>query len=149
MSARDMKEKIEKALKSAFLENRDRRISGESMKLKEAHISTLHSFCLHLIQMQYNVSGLSPDMRTLGDIEMKLRLENVISSVLEAYYMAPDEDFRVVSTMLSTDKSNDGLLGAIRDLYYTAVASPDPQGFLEGKRDQYIDVDQVEGILAD
>ena len=149
MSARDMKEKIEKALKSAFLEKRDPRIYGESLKLKEAHISTLHSFCLHLIQMHYNVIGLSPDMRTLGDIEMKLRLENVISSVLESYYMAPDEDFRLVSTMLSTDKSNDGLLGAIRDLYYTAVASPDPQGFLEGNRDQYIDVDRLEGILAD
>ena len=149
MSARDMKEKIEKALRTAFLEKRDPRIYEESLKLKEAHISTLHSFCLHLIQMHYNVIGLSPDMRTLGDIEMKLRLENVISSVLESYYMAPDEDFRFVSTMLSTDKSNDGLLGAIRDLYYTAVASPDPEGFLEGNRDQYIDVDRLEGILSD
>lgn len=149
MSARDMKEKIEKALMKAFLEKRDPRIYEESLKLKEAHISTLHSFCLHLIQMHYNAIGLSPDMRTLGDIEMKLRLENVISSVLESYYMAPDEDFRLVSTMLSTDKSNDGLLGTIRDLYYTAVASPDPEGFLEGNRDQYIDVDRLEGILSD
>lgn len=149
MSARDMKDKIEKALRKAFLEKRDPRIYEETLKLKEAHISTLHSFCLYLIQMHYNAIGLSPDMRTLGDIEMKIRLETVISNVLESYYKDPDDDFHAVSTMLSTDKSNDGLLGTVRDLYYTAVASPDPYEFLERNRDQYIDVDRLEGILAD
>lgn len=148
MSARDMKDKIEKALREAYLEKRDPRIYEETLKLKEAHISTLHSFCLHLIQMHYNVIGLSPDMRTLGDIETKIRLETVISNVLETYYKKSDDDFYALSTMLSTDKSNDGLLGTIRDLYYTAVASPDPYGFLEDNRDQYIDVDRLESILA-
>ncbi|WP_411843609.1 helicase-exonuclease AddAB subunit AddA [Salinicoccus sp. HZC-1] len=149
MSARDMKDKIEKALRKAFLEKRDPRIYEETLKLKEAHISTLHSFCLYLIQMHYNTIGLSPDMRTLGDIETKIRLETVISNVLESYYKKPDDDFHALSTMLSTDKSNDGLLNTIRDLYYTAVASPDPYEFLERNRDQYIDVDRLEGILSD
>ncbi len=149
MSARDMKDKIEKALTKAYMENRDPRIHEERLKLKEAHISTLHSFCLHLIQMHYNAAGLSPDMRTLGDIEMKLRLETVISNVLESYYKQPDDGFYAISTMLSTDKSNDGLLGTVRDLYYTAVASPDPYAFLEENRDQYIDVDRLEAILSE
>lgn len=147
MSARDMKDKIEKALRQAYGEKRDPAIYTEMLKLKEAHISTLHSFCLHLIQMHYNTIGLSPDMRTLGDVEMKIRLDQVISNVLESYYDEGGEDFNTLSMMLSTDKNNDGLLNTIRDLYYTAVASPDPEGYLEGNIDQYLDEAHLKDIL--
>ncbi len=147
MSARDMKDKIEKALRQAYGEKRDPAIYTEMLKLKEAHISTLHSFCLHLIQMHYNTIGLSPDMRTRGDVEMKTRLDQVISNVLESYYDEGGEDFNTLSMMLSTDKNNDGLLNTIRDLYYTAVASPDPEGYLEGNIDQYLDEAHLKDIL--
>ncbi|TVT28771.1 helicase-exonuclease AddAB subunit AddA [Salinicoccus cyprini] len=147
MSARDMKDKIEKALRGAYQEKRDPNIYNEMLKLKEAHISTLHSFCLHLIQMHYNTIGLSPDMRTLGDVEMKIRLDQVISNVLEAYYSKGEPDFNTLAMMLSTDKSNDGLLNTVRDLYYTAVASPDPRGYLERNIDQYHNTGHLQSIL--
>lgn len=149
MSARDMKDKVEKALRDTYLKEQDPRIYEESLKLKEAHISTLHSFCLHLIQMHYNVIGLSPDMRTLGEIETKVRLENVISNTLEKYYKAGEEDFNNLAMMLSSDKSNDGLHSTIRDLYYTAAASPEPFEFLETNRNQYINESRLESILTE
>ncbi|MHC0553007.1 UvrD-helicase domain-containing protein [Salinicoccus sp. CNSTN-B1] len=124
MSARDMKDKIEAALQAAYQDKRDPAIYAEILKLKEAHIKTLHSFCLHLIQMHYNAIGLPPDMRTLGDVEMKIRLEQAISNVLETYYKKANPDFNQLAMMLSSDKSNDGLQNTIRDLYHTAVASP-------------------------
>ncbi|WP_020007792.1 helicase-exonuclease AddAB subunit AddA [Salinicoccus albus] len=147
MSARDMKDKVEKALRTAYLKERDPKIYEESLKLKDAHISTLHSFCLHLIQMHYNVIGLSPDMRTLGDIETKIRLEHVISNTLEKYYKAGEPDFNNLAMMLSSDKSNDGLHNTLRDVYYTATASPSPFEYLEQHRDQYIDDNRLENIL--
>ncbi|MFB9860314.1 helicase-exonuclease AddAB subunit AddA [Salinicoccus siamensis] len=148
MSARDMKDKIEAALQAAYHDKRDPAIYAEILKLKEAHIKTLHSFCLHLIQMHYNAIGLPPDMRTLGDVEMKIRLEQAISNVLETYYKKADPDFNQLAMMLSSDKSNDGLQNTIRDLYHTAVASPDPRGYLEENLDRYQDEGYLGGILA-
>ena len=55
MSAKDMKEKIEKALRKKYVETGDPRLNEEILKLNEAHISTLHSFCLYLIKMHYKI----------------------------------------------------------------------------------------------
>ncbi|MFC4983766.1 hypothetical protein ACFPFV_00200 [Salinicoccus siamensis] len=98
--------------------------------------------------MHYNAIGLPPDMRTLGDVEMKIRLEQAISNVLETYYKKADPDFNQLAMMLSSDKSNDGLQNTIRDLYHTAVASPDPRGYLEENLDRYQDEGYLGGILA-
>lgn len=146
-SARDMKDKIERALREKFQETNEPRLYEEIIDLKEAHISTLHSFCLHLIKMHYNAIGISPDMRTLSDVEMKIRLDNAINRTLEQYYQSENPDFHDLSKMLASDKSNEGMVNEVRNLYYTAVASPDPEGFLLGSKDQYIDDEKLQAIL--
>lgn len=146
-SARDMKDKIERALRQKFDETKEPRLYEEIINLKEAHISTLHSFCLYLIKMHYNAIGVSPDMRTLSDVEMKIRLDYTINNTLESYYKSDDETFHQLSKMLSSDKSNDGMTAEIRNLYYTAVASPDPKQFLERNKDQYINDERLLEIL--
>lgn len=148
-SARDMKDKIERALREKFQETREPRLYDEMINLKEAHISTLHSFCLHLIRMHYNVIGISPDMRTLSDVEVKIRLDNTIGRVLETYYNDGDIYFDHLSKMLASDKSNDGMVNTVRELYYTAVASPKPEAFLLECKDQYVDDTALQHILDD
>ncbi len=137
MSARDMKEKIEKELRRKYMETNDPRLNEEILKLNEAHISTLHSFCLYLIRMHYNVIGIPPDMRTLSDIEGQIRLDGVIERVLEDYYREGSEIFTDLTFMTSSDKNNSGLVEIIRSMYFTAVASPDPLNYLESRLDQY------------
>lgn len=146
-SARDMKEKIERALRKKYEETGEPRLYEEMINLKEAHISTLHSFCLYLIRMHYNAVGISPDMRTLSDVEMKIRLDGTISRTLETYYQSDDDNFHDLSKMLSSDKSNDGMVNEIRNIYYTAVASPKPEQFLLDIKDQYINDDRLSEIL--
>ncbi|SOC45034.1 DNA helicase/exodeoxyribonuclease V subunit A [Salinicoccus kekensis] len=147
MSARDMKEKIEKELRKKHAETGDPRLNEEILKLNGAHISTLHSFCLYLIRMHYNVIGISPDMRTLSDIEGQIRLDGVIDRVLEDYYAEGTDVFTDLTFMTSSDKNNSGLVEIIKSLYFTAVASPDPLRFLESRIDQYEDVSHLEAIV--
>src|SRR5690625_2013612 len=147
MSARDMKEKIEKELRRKYAETGDPRLNEEILKLNEAHISTLHSFCLYLIRMHYNVIGIPPDMRTLSDIEGQIRLDSVIDRVLEDYYEEGTEVFTDLTFMTSSDKSNSGLIEIIKNLYFTAVASPDPLNYLESRLDQYEDASHLGKIV--
>ncbi|WP_245772771.1 helicase-exonuclease AddAB subunit AddA [Lacicoccus alkaliphilus] len=147
MSARDMKEKIEKELRKKYMETNDPRLSDEILKLNEAHISTLHSFCLYLIRMHYNVIGVSPDMRTLSDIEGQIRLDGVIDRVLEDYYKESTGAFTDLTFMTASDKSNSGLRDIIKSMYFTAVASPEPLDYLRRQLDQYENDAHLEGIL--
>ena len=149
MSAKDMKEKIEKALRKKYIETGDPRLNEEILKLNEAHISTLHSFCLYLIKMHYNVIGISPDMRTLSDIEGQIRLENAIDQVLENYYEESSEAFTELNLMTASDKNNSGLKDIIKSMYHTAVASPEPLAYLTSQFDQYENNSHMENILDD
>lgn len=149
MSAKDMKEKIEKELRKKYMETGDVRLNEEILKLNEAHISTLHSFCLYLIKMHYNVIGISPDMRTLADIEGQIRLERAIDQVLEHYYEESSEAFTELNLMTASDKNNSGLKDIIKSMYYTAVASPEPLVYLTSQSDQYKDDSHMQNILDD
>lgn len=149
MSAKDMKEKIEKELRKKYRETGDVRLNEEILKLNEAHISTLHSFCLYLIRMHYNVIGISPDMRTLSDIEGEIRLESAISQVLESYYENGTEAFTELNLMTASDKNDEGLKDIIKSIYFTAVASPEPLEYLTSQFDQYENDSRMQGILND
>lgn len=149
MSAKDMKEKIEKALRKKYTETGDPRLNEEILKLNEAHISTLHSFCLYLIRMHYNVIGISPDMRTLSDIEGQIGLENAVDQVLENYYKDSLEPFVELNLMTASDKSNSGMKDIIKSMYYTAVASPEPHAYLTSQFDQYENNSHMQNILDD
>lgn len=149
MSAKDMKEKIEKALRKKYIETGDARLNEEILKLNEAHISTLHSFCLYLIKMHYNVIGISPDMRTLSDIEGQIRLESAIDQVLENYYEDGSEAFVELNLMTASDKNNSGLKDIIKSMYFTAVASPRPQVYLTSQFNQYENNVHMQKILDD
>ena len=146
-SAKDMKDKIEQSLRETYLETKDSRLNEEIIKLNDAHISTLHSFCLHLIQTHYNVIGLPPDMRTLGQVEAELNLERTISHVLETFYLEKNQDFLALDQLVSSMKDNAGLHKLITELYYTAIATEDPLGFLAEIKDQYINEDKLQEIL--
>ena len=77
-SARDMKDKIERALRQRLLASTEQSeqeyINNQLLKMNTAHISTLHSFCLYLIQNHYKIVGLTPNVRTVDTIEGELLL---------------------------------------------------------------------------
>ena len=150
-SARDMKQKLENRLREIILtlepfsEERTH-LEEEVLKLNGAHISTLHSFCMFLIQNHYNVIGLSPDMRTLMEEEKVSRISDVLDSILEEWYRSGNEDFLKLERFIATDKVNDPLKREIKKLYETAIATSDPFQFLESLVNQYINEDKIEEL---
>lgn len=146
-SAKDMKDKIERALRQTYNETNEPRLNEEIIKLNDAHISTLHSFCLYLIQTHYNAVGLPPDMRTLGQVETEIRLERIISNVLEQFYVDKDEDFLMLDQFVTSNKDNSALHRLITQLYHVAIATKEPIIFLKDLVDQYINDEKLQNIL--
>ncbi|CAD2073263.1 helicase-exonuclease AddAB subunit AddA [Phocicoccus pinnipedialis] len=147
-SARDMKQKLENRLRDIILKlepysDERMHLEEEVLKLNGAHISTLHSFCMFLIQNHYNVVGLSPDMRTLMEEEKESRISDVLDDILEAWYRSGDEDFLKLERFIATDKVNDPLKREIKKLYETAIATSDPFKFLNELVDQFLDEKRI------
>ena len=76
-SAKDMSLKIEKAIhKYLKADPKNEHLLSQLSKLQDAHISTIHSFCLKLIQTYYYLIDLDPNFQTADSNEVKLLLND-------------------------------------------------------------------------
>ena len=94
LSAREMKHRVEQRIQQASLEDpKNEHLKSQRIKIHHAQISTLHSFCLKVIQQHYDVIQLDPNFRTISEVENVLLLEQSIDEVLEHHYEDPDIEF--------------------------------------------------------
>lgn len=134
-AASEMRERIQSALQQALTENTDpnqrQHLSQQLSRLAVAHISTLHAFCLQLIQRYYYVIDLDPVFRLLtDDTEVILLREDVWSELRETLY-SEDEGFAQLTENFSNDRSDDGLTDLVLRLYDFANANPQPNQWLD------------------
>ncbi|UBH09022.1 UvrD-helicase domain-containing protein [Macrococcus armenti] len=88
-AAKNMRTRIEALLENS-LENATKEETEKYKQairdINKAQISTLHSFCLDVIQKHYQKLGLSPKLRSLDEVERDVIVEQIIEEVLETYY---------------------------------------------------------------
>ena len=140
-SARDMKDKIEVALRKRLLESTDDKerayINAQILKMNTAHISTLHSFCLYLIQNHYQIVGLAPNVRTIDTIEGELLLESVIKDVIEYKLTHKDQVFEDLTRTFLGKNDISEFVNTVKASYKSAIANADVDRFLSELIDQY------------
>ena len=84
LSAREMKHRVDQRIQEASLaEPENEHLKNQRVKIHQAQISTLHSFCLKLIQLHYDVLDIDPNFRTSSEAENVLLLDQTIDDVLE------------------------------------------------------------------
>lgn len=149
LSAREMKHRVEQRIQQASLENpSNTHLKNQRVKIHQAQISTLHSFCLKLIQQHYDVLEIDPNFRTSSEAENILLLEQTIDEVLEQYYDALDSAFIDLTEHLSSDRSDDKFRKIIKNLYYYSVANPQPMAWLSSLVEPYNNIDTQDEYLA-
>lgn len=140
LSAREMKHRIESRIRQAILEDpSNQHIKNQSAKIHQAQISTLHSFCLKLIQQHYDVLNIDPNFRTASEVENVLLLETVIDDVFEKHYSILDRHFIDLTEQIGSDRNDERLRQIIKSLYYFSVANPEPEKWLDELDVPYID----------
>lgn len=148
-AAREMKERIQLAIQKMINDESDLALQQQFVRqlqlLPNAHISTLHAFCLTVIRRYYYLIEMDPVFRLLTDeTEMLLLKEDVWEEVREAHY-ADDPAFYQLTANFSNDRNDDGLTDLIMSLYEFARANPDPEKWLTELAEVY----HTEGALGD
>ena len=141
-AAKEMKDRIAQALRkevnqAGTAEDRQltqaskQHLSRQISKVTQAHISTLHSFCLKVIRRFYYLIDMDPVFRLLADdTERMLLKEDVLEEVLEEWFESEQELFHTLVRMYASDRSLDALKSLILELYEFSVANPSPKGWL-------------------
>jgi len=93
-AALEMKERIRVALEKAFERHPDdHRLARQISLLDRAHISTIHSFCLHIVRRYFYKAGLDPTFTVLDPREAELLRIEALDEVFEDWYrQEPDQD---------------------------------------------------------
>ncbi|MFC6169907.1 helicase-exonuclease AddAB subunit AddA [Loigolactobacillus jiayinensis] len=133
-AASEMRERIQTALQQALINSDEPQqrqyLSQQLSQLPVAHISTLHAFCLQMIQRYYYVIDLDPVFRLLtDDTETVLLREDVWSDLREQLYQ-DQPAFAQLTANFSSDRSDDGLTDLVMRLYDFANANPEPDQWL-------------------
>ncbi|WP_414055793.1 UvrD-helicase domain-containing protein [Macrococcus equi] len=125
-AAKNMKVRIEN-----LLDESNKNYSNETNKYKQAidyinnaQISTLHSFCLDVIEKHYHKLGLSPKLRSLEEVEREVILESIIEDYLEEIYCGEKNDLLNLVNLISIS-SRKSVIETIKNAINIILATPE------------------------
>ncbi|MCR8968944.1 helicase-exonuclease AddAB subunit AddA [Facklamia sp. 7083-14-GEN3] len=141
-AANEMKERMEKRLKSAVNQSLDgeekRYLLSQINQLPSAHIQTLHSFCLFVIQNFFYLEDINPAFNLLIDESQKQVMveevwDNLIEQITEAdaKLTVNQADFQDLLVRLTSGRDDQALRSIVLDIYEFARANPEPLSWLD------------------
>lgn len=100
--------------------------------LPRASITTLHSFCLEVVERHAQKIGLDPGFRIANETEIALLRQEVLEELFEEEYGAEGETggFWRLADMFSGDKNDDALFALVQRVYDFSRSHPWPRLWL-------------------
>lgn len=134
-AASEMKERIQYAIQDAINEavsqEQYQHLVRQTTLLPQAAISTIHAFCLKVIQRFFYLIDVDPVFRIVADsIEVEMLKEDVWEDLKEILYGEPRTFFKQLAKSYSGDRNDEGLKDLIFSLYSFSRANPEPDEWL-------------------
>ena len=134
-AAKEMKERIQTAIQKEINADPDsntrHHLVAQLPKLGHANISTLHSFCLKVIERYYYLIDFDPVFRQLTDeTEIELIKEDIWDEILEEFYTESDPDFLRFMEAYSGDRSDTKITQMVFQLHEFSRANENPDEWL-------------------
>lgn len=155
-AASEMKKRLAKelhALLDKTVNETDRQyILHQLSDLQNAQISTIHSFCLSILQEYYYMIGLDGErIRNIMDnAAMTLYQQQALEITLQNEYKKHDPAFLQLSMQFSSRPENDDqLLNMIRTLAAMASSKADPDAWLQQCEDMYCSYNRLNDLPED
>ena len=131
-AAAQMKDRLRRRIEEALEKEPDNEhlIRQEGL-LASAHISTVHSFCISVIQNYFHRIGLDPSFRQGTEAEIDLLRTEVWNQIIEEEYEAGRPDFEDLADMSELNRRDDDLGEMVFQIYNKMMEQPFPLDFLE------------------
>ena len=141
-AAKEMKQRIQNSIQDEITKDPDsntrHHLVAQLPKLGHASISTLHSFCLKVIERYYYLIDFDPVFRQLtDDTEIELIKEDIWDEILEEAYKKSDESFLKFMQAYAGDRSDDSVTEMVFKLHEFSRANENPDEWLESLTNLY------------
>ena len=154
-AAGEMKERIRQAIEKKLGEEPGNiHLQRQLTLVHHAQITTIHSFCQHVIRNYFHTIDLDPNFRIGDEGEMKLLKNDVAEELLEDFYsefyreeegvQEPCREREFVECY-APGKNDAGLMDLILSLYDFSMSYPWPEQWLEECRAAY-QIDSPEAV---
>lgn len=133
-AADEMRQRIREALEQKLIEEpHSRHLRKQLALIHRASITTLHSFCLEVVQRYFQLIQLDPGFRIGNETEMEMLRVDTLEECFEQYYANsdPDSDFWKLVDAYSGERSDDALYKLVLDLYDYSRSHPWPEHWLK------------------
>lgn len=132
-AASEMRQRIREALeKELDKDSGNEHLSRQLAMLGRASITTLHSFCMEVIQKHYTLIPLDPGFRIASESETRLLRQEVLEELFEEKYGAEPEDslFLQLSEWFGGERSDAGFFALVEYLYEFSRSHSWPEDWL-------------------
>ena len=134
-AAREMRQRVEAALEKALEAADDRaraaKIERQLVLLSGASISTMHKFCMGVLQRHFEAIDLDPQFRLGGSQELALLRQDVLEELFEQQYEEGAAAFLQLATDYGSDRGDELLYALVERLYDFSLAQPFPDEWLK------------------
>ncbi|MGL5978961.1 MAG: UvrD-helicase domain-containing protein [Erysipelotrichaceae bacterium] len=155
-AANEMKKRLNDALSEQARECSDPvlslRLKEQLSLLQKANISTIHSFCLSILQNYYYIISLSPQRvsNILDNATTALYQNQAMDQVMQRALATQDATFIKLQSMFDTMPGNcTNLEASIRSLADLASTKPDPEAWLQSLLVPYENPQHIHDLPAD
>lgn len=143
-AAGEMRDRILAAINERLREgSANRHLYRQAALIHNAHISTIHGFCLDVIKNHFHRIDLSPDFRTMNEAEGKLMMADALEAVLEEAYEQADPAFLAMSEHIAAGKTDKAVEEAVLNLYQFAISNPDVEAWFAMCLKMYDDIEEA------
>lgn len=152
-AAAEMRERIRDALEQrAEEEPENEHLQRQLVLVHNAKITTIHSFCLHVLRSHFQTIGIDPAFRVADEGEVLLLEQDTAKETVDAAYEEADKDadgeFYRFLELFTTGKSDRAIEETILQIYHFALGQPWPQDWLRECRERY-QTDRIAGSEDD
>ncbi len=149
-AANEMKKRLAAELHKILDTTQDKEereyIAQQLTNIQTANISTIHSFCLSILQNHYYIIGLDADRikNIMDPSTMTLYQQEAMQIALQKQFVRQDTIFQELSMMFSPRaESYDQLLQAIQSLASLASSKPNGNEWLQTIVESYRKIDSI------
>lgn len=135
-AAAEMRGRISKKFAEYLMSNPENaRAARQGVLVDSADISTIDSFCINLIRENFEVLGISPDFKIIGNEHSDMLKKVAMDDVLDAAYSADDAVFKNLLELIGDSEYT--ISGYIEKIHTYIRSLPRPQKWLDDVLEMY------------
>lgn len=134
-AAREMRQRVEASLEKALEKETDpkraAKIERQLVLLSGASISTIHKFCIRILERHFEAIDLDPEFRIGNEQELALLRQDTMQALFEAEYDKGVASFLHFVDDYGSDRGDEDIYRLVERVYTFSLSQPFPDAWLD------------------